>query len=357
MSENVFAMCDLEMKRNLVIGLHLEGKSNIEIRRLLPKVKLTELFVGRTIKRFEETGSIKKRYGGGRRSTSTGRANVANVRKRMARNSERSAAQMARELNVSDRSVRRILKDKLKLKPFKRFKSQELTTLQRSKRFERSKVLIRMGRRGELPNLVFSDEKTFCIEQFVNKQNDRNWLSGRASDHSDELRVTRRQGADQVMVWAAITENGRSPLIFMPMGRNEVKINQHIYRENVLEAGLLPWAREHFGSKRWTFQQDSAPSHKAKGTQNWLKKNVPAFIPHELWPSSSPDLNPLDYCVWGILQARACAKKHTCLESLKKDLNRVWKGISQNIIRSSCQSFERRLKDVVKAKGGYIPDD
>lgn len=331
------------MKRNLVIGLHLEGKSNVEIRRQLPNAKLTELFVIRTIKRFKQTGSITKRYGGGRRCTATGRRNVEIVRKRLARNSERSATQMATEMNISDRSVRRILKNKLDVKPFKRFRSQDLNALQRDKRFKRSKELLVMRRRGELPNLVFSDEKTFCIEQFKNRQNDRKWLKGRSSDHSDELRVTRRQGADQVMVWAAITENGRSPLVFLPMGRNEVKIDQKIYREKVLKPGLLPWAHKHFGSDRWTFQQDSAPSHKATRTQEWLKKNVPAFIPAELWPSSSPDLNPLDYCVWGILQARACAKKHTSLESLKMYLNREWNNI---LIKISFGHRASRLKSV-----------
>lgn len=229
--------------------------------------------------------------------------------------------------------------------------------MQRRKRLERSKELIRLFDSGELPNLVFSDEKTFCIEQFLNKQNDRVWLKGRSSDHPDELRVTRRQGADQIMVWAAVTRNGKSPLVFLPMGRGEVKINQQIYREKLLEAGLIPWARKQFGSERWTFQQDSAPSHKAKGTQKWLQENVPNFIPWEHWPSSSPDLNPLDYCVWSVLQAKACSKKHTSLDALKLSLSREWKQLSQNVIRTSCDSFRKRLQLVVKAKGGYIPSE
>lgn len=342
------------MKRNAVVALHLEGKSNIQIRRLLPKLQLSEQFVRRTIKRFEETGTIKKRYGGGRRCTATACPNIERVRHRLTRNAERKVPQMAQDLNVSVRSVGRILKRKLKTHPMKKYKCHELTALLRSKRLERAKALIRLLDRGELSNLVFSDEKTFCVEQYLNKQNDRVWLKGRASDHSDELRVNRRQGAAQIMVWAAITENGRSPLVFLPMGPKEVKINQHIYREKVLEAGLLPWAHKQFGSERWTFQQDSAPSHKAKGTQEFLKKNVPNFISWEQWPSCSPDLNPLDYCVWGVLQAKACAIKHISLEALKNSLRREWKRLSKSCIRTSCQSFRKRLELVVKAKGGYI---
>ncbi|CAG4939817.1 unnamed protein product [Parnassius apollo] len=220
------------LKRNSVISLYLEGKANIEIRRALPNLKLNEKFVHRTIKRYSETGSIKKRYGGGRRCTGTAPVVVVKVRHRLDRNPARSAKQLAQDLNVSNRSVHRILKEKLKVKPLKKKNiSQKLTALQRSKRLERSKELIRSG---ELPNLVFSDEKTFCVEQFLNKQNDRVCLNGRISDHADELQVTRRQGADQIMVWAAVSEKGRSPFVFLPMGRNQVKINQQIYRDKVL---------------------------------------------------------------------------------------------------------------------------
>lgn len=251
-------MSGLELKRNSVIALHLEGKSNIEIRRALPKLQLNEKFVQRTIKRFSETGSIKKRYGGGRRCTATAPANVEKVRHRLARNPERSIPRLAQDLNVSTGSIQTILKKKLKVQPLKKNQSQELTALQRRKRLERTTELIRLLDGGELPNIVFSDEKTFCIEQYLNKRNDRVWLKGRASDHSERLRVTRRQGADQIMVWAAVSEKGRSPLVFLPMGRNEVKINQQIYRDMVLRPRLIPWANKTFGSERWTFQQDSA---------------------------------------------------------------------------------------------------
>ncbi|QQP41619.1 Uncharacterized protein FKW44_016050 [Caligus rogercresseyi] len=44
----------------------------------------------------------------------------------------------------------------------------------------------------------------------------------------------------------------------------------------------------------YTFQQDSAPAHKAKLVQYWLKKNLPNFWDFNTWPQQ-PDLNPCDY--------------------------------------------------------------
>jgi len=37
-------------------------------------------------------------------------------------------------------------------------------------------------------------------------------------------------------------------------------------------------------------------------TVDFLRTHVPTFIEPENWPPSSPDLNPMDYCIWGALQ-------------------------------------------------------
>lgn len=50
MRQQITKMCDLKGKQNLVVGLHLEGKSNIEIHGTLPKLQLSEQFIHRDIK-------------------------------------------------------------------------------------------------------------------------------------------------------------------------------------------------------------------------------------------------------------------------------------------------------------------
>ena len=48
------------------------------------------------------------------------------------------------------------------------------------------------------------------------------------------------------------------------------------------------------------FQQDGAQAHAARLTQQWLSEHCPDFI-EDSWPPNSPDLNPLDYHVWGAM--------------------------------------------------------
>jgi hypothetical protein len=59
---------------------------------------------------------------------------------------------------------------------------------------------------------------------------------------------------------------------------------------------------------------------KAKTTQEWLWRNVLAFISAKDWPSESPDLNPRAYKLWAVLEYVACQKHHNNLGSLKRTL-------------------------------------
>ncbi|GFV98597.1 hypothetical protein TNCV_1452831 [Trichonephila clavipes] len=45
-------------------------------------------------------------------------------------------------------------------------------------------------------------------------------------------------------------------------------------------------------------------------------------ISSEEWPLYSPDLNPMDYSVWSVLESRICTKPHKTLDSLKQSLLR-----------------------------------
>ena len=47
-------------------------------------------------------------------------------------------------------------------------------------------------------------------------------------------------------------------------------------------------------------------------------KETPEFIPPQLWPPNSPDLNPVDYSVWGLLQKKVYNIRITDLDELKQ---------------------------------------
>ena len=80
------------------------------------------------------------------------------------------------------------------------------------------------------------------------------------------------------MVSVGVSALGTTSIHFIEPG---IKVNGQYYREDLLMQKLLPDIRQL--SDFYVFQQDSAP-------------------PPTLWPPNSPDLNPVDYRVWSVMQ-------------------------------------------------------
>src|SRR6218665_869111 len=49
---------------------------------------------------------------------------------------------------------------------------------------------------------------------------------------------------------------------------------------------------------------NGALAHRARDTIAFLDRKVPNFISPTLWPLNSPDLNPVDYSIWSVLQEK-----------------------------------------------------
>ena len=55
----------------------------------------------------------------------------------------------------------------------------------------------------------------------------------------------------------------------------------------------------------WIFVQDSALSHRSNFVQDFLEKTLKRrFVKCVEWPPSSPDVNPLDYFFWDIVETK-----------------------------------------------------
>src|SRR6218665_2198859 len=68
----------------------------------------------------------------------------------------------------------------------------------------------------------------------------------------------------------------------------------------------------------FVFQHDGAPAHRSRHTVEFLNSNVPEFIKPHNWPPNIPDLNPVDYSIWGALQQRVYRERIVNVEHLKR---------------------------------------
>ena len=77
------------------------------------------------------------------------------------------------------------------------------------------------------------------------------------------------------------------------------KVNSSYHFLFVLGKGRLPDIQARCRQHKWTFRQDGAPAHTVRNTTDYPKKEKIDFIEPDMWPTNSPDLNPVDYAVWG----------------------------------------------------------
>ncbi|CAF1015630.1 unnamed protein product [Didymodactylos carnosus] len=237
------------------------------------------------------------------------------------------------------RSMRRILEINLGLKAYKKRKLHRLSLKQMDARHRRSKSLLKRHDDESVKKIIFSDEKLFVVEAKLNAQNDRIY-SLAIEDIPENLRTAQRfQKSASMMIWGVISHNGKIPLKFVDKG---IKITARYYQDEILRSTLKPNVDSLYPNGQWTFQPHSAPAHKAKTTQAWLRLNCPDFTFSEEWPPSPPDLNLLDFCIWGTLESVVNAKPHRSIDSLKRKLIQEWDRLDMDLVRAAIHSWRRR---------------
>ena len=65
------------------------------------------------------------------------------------------------------------------------------------------------------------------------------------------------------------------------------------------------------------------------------QRETPDFITPDLQTPNSPDLNTMDYRIWGILQERVYRKSVKDMDALKLCLIEAWSGTQQSVIEQA----------------------
>jgi|HubBroStandDraft_2_1064218.scaffolds.fasta_scaffold74716_1 transposase len=309
-------------------------------------------------RRVDNTGSaVERKAGSGRPKSARTVANIARVEELICSQEDqpatsKSTREIASSTGISQRSVRRIVKTDLALSCFKRMPVQVLTEDTKLKRLTRCKALLRRLTVTKIKRVFFTDEKIFYVNPPVNTQNDRVWSAERKRDiDAQRLLVQRAKFSAHVMVSAGICFTGIGRLHFVA---EKAKINAEYYVNSLLPKliedceGLMP--------NGFVFQQDGAPAHTSHHAQEWLRQNTPDFIKKSEWPPNSPDLNPLDFHIWGAMlhKYQAFVPKPKTAAELRHVLEEIWNDLPQEPIQKAVLTFRKRLQTCIKAEGGHF---
>jgi hypothetical protein len=319
--------------------------------------KLSSL--SKLIKKIDSTGNVIRQKGSGRPSTIRTPNNILVVQHLIINHGNvaeerKSPRKIQNETGISRSSVIRIIRQDLHLKVYKRVQVQLLTETNKEKRLLcATRLLDRFSSDRLVRRIWFSDEKLFSVSAPLNKQNDRVYSTATKKSEvpSEQILFQHSHFSKSVMVSVAVSKMGKSQIVFIEPG---AKINSEYYCQEVLAHGLLLDIRQRCGHYNWTLQQDGAPSHRAAKTVEFLRAEGVNFIEPDLWPPNSPDLNPVDYAIWGALEERVYIHKPRNIEELRQAIIEEWGKLSQRIIIRSIDQWRIRLIKVVELNGGHI---
>ena len=323
------------------------GKSRPEIFAMLRGENYSRQFIDAVIKRCGKRGHLKDaQRSGAPRSVRTPSIKKA-IAMRFKRSPARSARKLSAQMGISRRTLGRVISEDLGFFPYRKRKIPLAPATAFATRVQRSKALLTRHDLQDVTNVLFTDEKIFTIQVKHNPQNNRVYGPSFEEIPEHERFIRNKLHPQQVMVWAGVSAVGKTDLFFVEQG---VKVNAQNYKKEILVKLVEPLNQTMFKGEPWVFMQDGAPAHKAKTTQSWLSSHVPGFIASHEWPPYSPDLNPMDFYVWGRLEERVNNKEHRSLEELKKFLLREWAQLDQQEVCRACLSWRDRLTRCVRLK-------
>uniref|UniRef100_A0A8R1I5U4 Tc1-like transposase DDE domain-containing protein n=1 Tax=Caenorhabditis japonica TaxID=281687 RepID=A0A8R1I5U4_CAEJA len=65
----------------------------------------------------------------------------------------------------------------------------------------------------------------------------------------------------------------------------------------------------------------------------------------------SPDLNPVNFSVWGMLERKIAGKLFATVDDLKAALEKSWADIDDENLRRTVDFANKRLRACIKARG------
>lgn len=261
-----------------------------------------------------------------------------------------SLRQLENNVEVPKSTAQRILK-KFKYRPYKTHISQGLRDGDSERRILFCNWFIEKCQENrQFPlQVLWSDESRFTNCGVFNRHNNVYW--------ADQNPFLNRELHHQVRwgfnVWLGVI-NGH--VLFYIFHDNLTSPRYFEILQNYVDVTLdnLPLQDV---ANMW-FQQDGAPPHNGRIItdylnrqygNNWIGNRGPIS-----WPARSPDLTPLDFCIWGYLKDNVYFTPHNTIEDLEAAVVRAIEEMPRQMVKDACMSLIHRYRTCIDNNGGIF---
>ena len=117
---------------------------------------------------------------------------------------------------------------------------------------------------------------------------------------------------------------------------------------------LLPVIRRVSGNDFVPAGQCTGSPRRARATVELLHQETPNLLALNLWPPNSPDLSPVNYEIWAVMQHRFYHRQIHSVDELERRFIDIWCSLEQSIFDETINQWRGRHRARVHAKGGQF---
>ncbi|GAV01008.1 hypothetical protein RvY_11786 [Ramazzottius varieornatus] len=278
--------------------------------------------------------------------------NVNKVKKAVVKKNPDSLQKIAKKLQVSIRSVGRMIHQNLGLEVRKKRKPHDLTEAQKKQRYERGKLFFSYLGPFKVRHIFTMDETWISLDD-CNVDTDQFWTDESAEIPEEWKKKTTKEWPKKVMIAIGICWFGMSRAYVV---NGSAKVTAQYFVDEILSKVIHEDIPRLYGNsaKDVIFHMDSAPSHTANLTMQHLKDHCVKYIPKEIWMANSPELAPLDYGINGNLKKILSERKATTIKGLISVIKTFCESYDIAEIRSTLSSWQGRVQTMLDRHGGHV---
>lgn len=203
-----------------------------------------------------------------------------------------------------------------------------------------------------VPLILFTDEATFTRNGINNSRNDHRW----SEDNPHASVETNFQLKFSVNVWCGMIDNKLIGPFVLPERLTAARYLEFLRNELPILLEDIPLATR----ANMFLQHDGAPAHYGREVtqylnqtfaERWIGRGAPIS-----WPARSPDLNPLDYGMWGWLKSDVYQVKVNTRDELIARITASTARIKahQDELRSTVRDIIKRSAKCIELGGGIF---
>lgn len=331
-----------------VVALLQEGRNQREVARQL---NMSQSAVSRVSRRFQETGTFNRRPHTSRYRCTSERDDrfivLTSLRNRHLTGVDvQQELRQVRDVAVSQWTVRRRLKE-ANLTPRRPARGPKLTARHRKERLEFAREHINWNIE-QWRSVLFTDECRICLHG--SDRRGRVYRRPRERFSQCCFAETVSYGGGSCMVWAGISLEGKTDLVFVPGGGRRGGLTAVRYIEDILLDHVVPYAG--YIGEDFILMHDNARCHTARTTRQFMDE---VGLETMNWPALSPDMNPIEH-LWDELKRRVRARNPvpSNISDLKIALDEEWGAIPQVVVKTLIRSMGNRMRTVVDARGAIL---